>query len=66
MSNWNAAHYLKYGDERTRPAADLAARIQLDRPRVIADLGCGPGNSTQVLRRRWPEADVVGIDSSRR
>ena len=64
MSNWNAAHYLKYGDERTRAAADLAARIKLDTPNRIVDLGCGPGNSTQILRTRWPESDLVGIDNS--
>ncbi|MEZ5565740.1 MAG: trans-aconitate 2-methyltransferase [Gammaproteobacteria bacterium] len=64
MSNWNAEHYLKYGNERTRPAADLVARIQLKAPGTIADLGCGPGNSTQLLYDRWPDADVTGIDSS--
>lgn len=64
MSNWNAEHYLKYGDERTRPAADLAARIGIDEPAVIADLGCGPGNSTQVLRDRWPQSEIIGIDNS--
>jgi len=64
MSTWNPAHYLKYGDERTRPAADLAARVELDAPRTIVDVGCGPGNSTQVLRARWPEADVLGVDNS--
>ena len=64
MSNWNAAHYLKYGDERTRAAADLAARIELDAPKTIADLGCGPGNSTQILWTRWPHCDVLGVDNS--
>lgn len=64
MPNWDAEHYLKYGDERTRAALDLAARIKLDSPNAVADLGCGPGNSTQILRRRWPHADVVGVDSS--
>jgi trans-aconitate 2-methyltransferase len=63
-TNWNAAHYLKYADERTRPAADLAARIQLKAPGTIVDLGCGPGNSTQVLRRRWPSAKSLGVDNS--
>jgi len=64
MSNWNAAHYLKFGDERTRAAVDLAARIKLETPSTIADLGCGPGNSTQILRARWPNAEIVGVDNS--
>src|SRR5262249_15870051 len=64
MSSWDAAHYLKFGDERTRPAADLVARINLENPAQIVDLGCGPGNSTQILRGRWPQARVVGVDNS--
>lgn len=64
MSKWNADHYLKFGDERTRAAVDLAARIKLDTPATIADLGCGPGNSTQILRDRWPNAEIVGVDNS--
>ena len=64
MSKWSAENYLKFGDQRTRSAADLAARIKLEHPTDIADLGCGPGNSTQVLRARWPDARIVGIDNS--
>ncbi len=64
MSDWNAEHYLKYGDERTRPAADLTTRIKMDEPAVIADLGCGPGNSTQILRDRWSQSEIIGIDNS--
>ncbi len=60
---WNAAQYLRFADERTRPCRDLAARIALS-PGTAADLGCGPGNSTAVLAERWPEAAVTGIDSS--
>lgn len=64
MFEWNAAHYLRFGDERTRAAADLAARVKLESPRTIVDLGCGPGNSTQILRTRWPPAEITGVDNS--
>jgi trans-aconitate 2-methyltransferase len=64
MTAWNPDHYLRFGDERTRPAVDLATRIAVDDPASVIDLGCGPGNSTEVLRSRWPHARVVGLDSS--
>jgi trans-aconitate 2-methyltransferase len=61
---WNPERYLAFGDERTRPALDLLARVPLVQPARVADLGCGPGNSTRLLCERWPQARVVGIDSS--
>jgi trans-aconitate 2-methyltransferase len=61
---WDPAHYLRFGSERTRPSEDLVARIALGAVASAADLGCGSGNSTEVLRRRWPEADITGVDSS--
>jgi trans-aconitate 2-methyltransferase len=64
MTAWDPTEYLRFGDERTRPAVDLAARVGVDEPASIIDLGCGPGNSAQVLRRRWPSARVRGLDSS--
>jgi len=64
MSSWDADLYLRFGEERTRPAVDLASRIDVSEPDAIIDLGCGPGNSTQVLRGRWPRARVWGLDSS--
>lgn len=64
MSPWNAHHYLKFGDERTQPAVDLASRIEIANPKTVIDLGCGPGNSTQVLRGRWPDARLTGLDRS--
>ncbi len=61
---WSAAQYTKFEEERTRPVQDLIARVPLAHARRAADIGCGPGNSTEVLRARFPEAEIVGIDSS--
>jgi trans-aconitate 2-methyltransferase len=60
---WNPALYLTYADERTRPVHELIARLSGPDPQAIVDLGCGPGNSTAALRRRWPEARIIGLDS---
>jgi len=62
-SSWNPSLYLEFGGERTQPCLDLVQRIQIE-PRRIVDLGCGPGNSTAVLRARWPEAQVTAVDGS--
>lgn len=61
---WNPNTYLAFADERTRPAAKLLVRIPDDAPHRVIDLGCGPGNSTELLRNRWPEAEIEGLDSS--
>lgn len=64
MASWNPDEYMRFSDERTRPSVDLVSRIAVDFPSSVIDLGCGPGNSTRVLRERWPNARVVGLDSS--
>ena len=64
MNDWNPQSYLKFSDERTLPSADLAARIKIDRPAGIIDIGCGPGNSTRILKERWPGASITGLDNS--
>ncbi len=61
---WDAEHYLRFSDARTLPAIDLLSRIGLSAPRLVVDLGCGPGNSTAPLKARWSQAAITGIDSS--
>jgi trans-aconitate 2-methyltransferase len=63
MSTWDPHRYLRYADERSRPFVELVARVEGE-PRTIVDLGCGPGHLTAVLRARWPDATVLGVDSS--
>jgi trans-aconitate 2-methyltransferase len=63
-NDWNPELYLRFGGERTRPAVDLIARIKVQAPRTIIDIGCGPGNSTQALAARFPGARLTGLDSS--
>ena len=62
--SWDPERYLVYADERGRPYLDLVARVAADAPRSVVDLGCGPGNLTAMLHARWPDAEVVGLDSS--
>ncbi|MEJ1159870.1 trans-aconitate 2-methyltransferase [Prosthecomicrobium sp. N25] len=62
--DWQPALYARYGDERLQPVLDLLARVPFDRPRRVVDLGCGAAASTVPLVERWPEAEVVGLDTS--
>jgi trans-aconitate 2-methyltransferase len=64
MPTWSPGQYLKFSEERTRPCHDLAARISVSPVRRVIDLGCGPGNSTQVLAGLWPDAELTGLDNS--
>lgn len=58
MASWNSAQYLKFKAERTQPSIDLANRIPLSSPADVLDVGCGPGNSTDILRRKFPGARI--------
>jgi len=62
--NWSAKQYVTFEDERTRPVRDLVSELPPIEARLVVDLGCGPGNSTEVLADRFPNAAVSGLDSS--
>lgn len=64
QSDWNSELYLKFEDERTRAARDLLAQAPQFEPKIVFDLGCGPGNSTELLAAKFPGAEIVGIDAS--
>lgn len=64
MQEWNPGLYRQFEAERTRPARELLARIPTQEVSRATDLGCGPGNSTELLLRAWPEAIITGLDSS--
>lgn len=61
---WQPGTYLQFGDERGRPARDLLMRVPGDTARLVVDLGCGPGNTTRLLRERYTGARIIGVDSS--
>lgn len=58
------AQYARFSDERSRPFFTLLSRVPEKPYREIVDLGCGPGELTRALLERWPEAHIVGLDSS--
>jgi trans-aconitate 2-methyltransferase len=62
-NDWSVDAYRRFERERSRPAIDLLARVSASARRAI-DLGCGPGNSTAAIAERFPEAEIVGVDSS--
>jgi len=65
MNDWNPEIYLKFNNERLQPSIDLISRINIDNPKAILDIGCGPGNSTQILSKHWPNSHITGIDNSK-
>jgi trans-aconitate 2-methyltransferase len=64
LADWNAGQYLTFEDERTRPSIDLLSRVPLEEATNCVDIGCGPGNSTELIAQRYPTARVLGLDNS--
>ena len=64
MSEWNPEKYLQFQKQRPQPAIDLANRVRDCNPQTVADIGCGPGNSTAILKSVFPKAVICGIDNS--
>jgi len=61
---WDPTTYLAFADHRARPFHELLNRVGAQRPRRVVDLGCGPGNLTVTLAKRWPDAAIEALDSS--
>ena len=65
MADWNPKQYMRFEKQRTQPAKDLAIRVKdICSPQKIVDIGCGPGNSTAVLKEIFTDAHIIGIDNS--
>jgi trans-aconitate 2-methyltransferase len=64
MPSWNPAQYERFADHRSRPFVELLARVAAESPRLVIDLGCGNGPLTLQAAQRWPDARVIGVDSS--
>jgi len=61
---WSARQYVRFEDERNRPIHDLLNSLPSDGVATAVDIGCGPGNSTELLQQRFAQARVQGFDSS--
>ena len=63
-TGWDPAQYDKFRDQRLRPALELLQRVPITDPSHVHDLGCGAGTVTRIIAARFPDARVIGLDSS--
>ena len=63
-ATWDPGQYEKFSSHRQRPFMDLTSRVGASAPEIVVDLGCGPGHLTLALSSRWPQARIIGVDSS--
>lgn len=62
---WDPQQYNRFERQRDRAAIDLLSQLPDDlEPHEIWDIGCGTGQHAALLKRRWPDARVHGLDSS--
>ncbi|WP_337059503.1 trans-aconitate 2-methyltransferase [Kineococcus sp. G2] len=61
---WDAQQYARFSGPRSRPFHELLARVAAEAPGEVVDVGCGSGELTATLARRWPGARVRGLDPS--
>jgi trans-aconitate 2-methyltransferase len=62
--DWDPEIYSRFDSHRSRPAIDLLGQVQHPDPRLIYDVGTGRGQIARLMADRWPEAVVVGTDTS--
>lgn len=61
---WNPEIYNKFKNIRYQPFYDLADFIEPVNGMKAIDIGCGTGEQTAILAKKFPEAHFLGVDSS--
>jgi trans-aconitate 2-methyltransferase len=59
---WDPTQYEKFKRERSQPFFDLLAQLGDISPKTVVDLGCGTGELTGELAKKWPNAQVTGAN----
>ena len=62
--DWNPEAYARFRGLRLRPALDLLAQVGDLPAGDVVDLGCGDGAMAAVLRARFADRRLIGVDRS--